>query len=605
VLTKFGSELWAEILVELKLDGDDDLLHMEQYYEDEATLALVGAAAKVLGVGFDEVLMVYGEYFVDVLHMGGHLRMMRTMGENIQDFLGNVNHLHYGLERRFKEADFPRFSVSTNEDPDTFSISYLSSRGAALAALVEGVLSRAAARLHHQRIDMFRLSEPLEGYLVSWRVRATSIPPERRLPVPDCGEKALAAGGLWHSILSSLACGGSSRGSKRSAVRKSSGRLLWRQRRDLDRLEARVRSHPCPAELLMKAVSAKHVAAEWDDIDSLDKASGFWETKVGVLADYELSRPASKAHRFVTHSWSPPANWEDIMGKECSYADIKAMELYMVAKDIAEQELDKNSSWEDVAFWVDKCCIPQQHPLTRRCITLIEEFIRRSDGMVVLFSWDYFDRLWCVYEWAAFLVHQSAEQVEMCVEFFLRPSTRALYLHSIKTFSVRNAKCFHEPDRVLLKDKIYQYYISEAAFERFAKYTVIAVLSRIAVHRSGRSAREMEEELRPLRALAEELQLPALKEALLKPNPILWRRRALRARTWGRTLSEKSDSAEKAGMGRTDSLSNLASSLNWQMGYRASIDAWFKTEVLPVLAMVKAECVRSDITRDQFIKVLI
>ena len=288
--------------------------------------------------------------------------------------------------------------------------------------------------------------------------------------------------------MASLACG--------AKPRKADPGLTYRQRRALDHLETRVRGHTDPASLLMHAVRAEHVAAEWDNIETMDKASAFWGTKVGSAADYQLSRPSQTAQRFVTHSWSPPGNWKEVMGETCSYADIKAMELYMVAKDIAEDELDEGSSWKDVTFWVDKCCIPQQHPLTQRCIELIEEFIRRSDGMVVLFSWDYFDRLWCVYEWAAFLVYHSAAKVQICSEMFLRPSTRALFMDSIRNFSVRNAKCFHAPDRALLKEKISQYYVSEAAFERFAKCTAIAVLSRSAVHRAGRSAWEMEVELR-------------------------------------------------------------------------------------------------------------
>lgn len=354
-----------------------------------------------------------------------------------------------------------------------------------------------------------------------------------------------------------------------------------------------------------------------DDIATLNKASAFWGTKVGRPCDYELSSPVETAHRFVTHSWSAPGNWKDVMGDRCSYADIKAMELYMVAKDIAEEELVADRSWKDVTFWVDKCCIPQQHSLTEMCIGMIEEFIRRSDGMVVLFSWDYFDRLWCVYEWAAFLVHHSAANVHICSEMFLRPATRALYMDSIRNFSVRNAKCFHEPDRALLKDKISQYYVSEAAFERFAKCTAIAVLSRSAVHRAGRSTWEMEAELEPLRELCQELGLPGLRAALLKPDPILWRRRAVGERTWSKALPSSSvakvssmDSADSdVGSGSmgpartlgsrqgsmtsrsTNASTSGSNSLNWQMGYKARIEIWFVKDVLPIVEAVKAECV--------------
>ena len=43
---------------------------------------------------------------------------------------------------------------------------------------------------------------------------------------------------------------------------------------------------------------------------------------------------------------------------------------------------------------------------------------------------------------------------------------------------MRQAQCFNPSDRAILKEKIAENYVSEPAFERFAKCTVIAVLSR-------------------------------------------------------------------------------------------------------------------------------
>ena len=31
------------------------------------------------------------------------------------------------------------------------------------------------------------------------------------------------------------------------------------------------------------------------------------------------------------------------------------------------------------------------------CVLLLEEFIKLSDGLVVIVTWTYFERLWCVY----------------------------------------------------------------------------------------------------------------------------------------------------------------------------------------------------------------
>ena len=47
-------------------------------------------------------------------------------------------------------------------------------------------------------------------------------------------------------------------------------------------------------------------------------------------------------------------------------------------------------------------------------VARIEGFLKRCDGMVVLFSWHYFERLWCVFEWACFLVWHEPQSLHVC-----------------------------------------------------------------------------------------------------------------------------------------------------------------------------------------------
>ena len=82
------------------------------------------------------------------------------------------------------------------------------------------------------------------------------------------------------------------------------------------------------------------------------------------------------------------------MGKGVLYSDMKAAEVCGVAKDLAATVLGDYKKWTEIKLWVDKCCIPQTHALMPTCVGLLEEFIRRSDGMIVLLSWHYFERLW-------------------------------------------------------------------------------------------------------------------------------------------------------------------------------------------------------------------
>ena len=75
-----GQEVWDRILQELSVADDSAILDLETQYDDATTVAGVTAAAKVLGVEFDDALRAYGGYFVEYVNAGGHLRMLRSMG---------------------------------------------------------------------------------------------------------------------------------------------------------------------------------------------------------------------------------------------------------------------------------------------------------------------------------------------------------------------------------------------------------------------------------------------------------------------------------------------------------------------------------------------
>lgn len=122
------------------------------------------------------------------------------------------------------------------------------------------------------------------------------------------------------------------------------------------------------------------------------------------------------------------------MGRGVRYSDVKTAEISNVAKDLATVQFGDHSRWNDIHFWVDKTCIPQGEPeLMRWCVGLLEEFLVLSDGLVSM-SWTYFERLWCVYEWACFLVFHGSESITLCASAVVRPTTLPHLLASIRDF---------------------------------------------------------------------------------------------------------------------------------------------------------------------------
>lgn len=599
IITKFGQDKWTSILRELDVQDEAVILDAHKQYDDATTVAGVEATCKVLGISWDDALEAYGAHFVAYVYLGGYGRMLKSMGDNLQDFLRNVNHMHQYLERHFRESSFPVWGVDPEGD-GSFLLSYTSSRGLALKGIIRGLLSEAGRRLFEQKVVVEELEETRPGFLLTMRVHTEMLPEaDRAAPLASVDPEHRKLASLWHQCLASLgrsaaamdqvmpfastcmpnSCAGASRteiDEEEDTPRASEEDDLY-----LDSLADKVQRNPVnAADVLMRAVPAGRVCAEWKDEASLANARVFWETYGCDTRYFSYSEAASRASRFVSHSWRPPQNWAEVMGQSASYAEVKATELTIVARDLVARGMEQSprsshapESWKEVLFWVDKCCIPQGHALVKEYFARIEDFIQRSDGMVVLLSWQYFQRLWCIYEWASFLAHHAATEVQLCVDAFLKPSTRQLYLRSIAQFSVSGARCDVEADRAVLRAKIHQHFYSEAAFESFVKCTAVALLAQTAVRRAGRNVSEYHSEVAPWVELAEEIGMSDLAAALRTAKPSAWRAEAMRL-------------GDRACLGRD--------SRPWLERYNGLIDGWFEQHVAPIILLEKHECVRRE-----------
>eukprot|EP00931_Biecheleriopsis_adriatica_P040261 TRINITY_DN23061_c0_g1_i2.p1 TRINITY_DN23061_c0_g1~~TRINITY_DN23061_c0_g1_i2.p1 ORF type:complete len:676 (+),score=151.05 TRINITY_DN23061_c0_g1_i2:46-2073(+) len=592
VVSKFGAEQWSSICRELDVCDDSSILDSSKQYDDETTIAAGNAVCKVLGVTWDDALRVWGSHFVAFVHKGGHWRMLESMGSDLPELLQNLNTIHYNLERSMRSCKFPYFQTGPGEG-DSLTFSYMSSRGEALAALLEGVLPELAARLFMQKLSMQRLAVPQDGYNATWTLTMQHLAePEEAPEATGLAEAVVArAGASWHDALVSMCCAGDQRTD--GAPHKSESEVnvspsetaatdevspmsqQWTEPlaaardEELDKLETLARTSSDPAGSLMRGVPCSYVCADWGDTERLKSTAEFWRTNVGDARHFAWAKPSERVLRFVSHSWNPPPNWHEMMGIACDYGEMKATQLKLVAMDIAEAE---NVELEDVTFWVDKCCIPQHHTLMPTCVSLIEEFLHRCDGMVVLLTWQYFEKLWCMYEWASFLVYHEPQDIHICADAFYRPATVSLYIESIKSFAVNSAKCEDERDRRMLQNKVNQYYTSIEDFELFARCTAIALVAASTCRRSSRGQQHYETEFLPWVKLAEELGFTQVAEALLKARPQEWRRTAMQSSFFGGLESR-----------------------SWQQRFTALQDEWFYAEVVPVLEVFKARAVKRDI----------
>src|SRR3954464_6808032 len=109
VLSRFGEAKWDEICRKAAV-GEADFVSMEKY-PDETTYRLVGAASEVLNTPAADVLELFGEYWTVYSAEAGFGHLLEVAGNNLVDFLRNLDNMHTHIVLPFPKLDPPPFPV--------------------------------------------------------------------------------------------------------------------------------------------------------------------------------------------------------------------------------------------------------------------------------------------------------------------------------------------------------------------------------------------------------------------------------------------------------------------------------------------------------------
>lgn len=165
-------------------------------------------------------------------------------------------------------------------------------------------------------------------------------------------------------------------------------------------------------------------------------------------------------------------------------------------------------------------------------------------------------------------MYHDFTKMHICVDAFMRSSTRPSFVKAIKDISVDKSLCFDEKDRITLRNKVKSYYESQQSFEEFVKMSAIALLTvgevRLA-SRHGTDASDLNG-LDVWISLSIELRFDELADALKKATPRLWREDSMRK-------DRKS----------------------WQNIFNQHITTWFAECVVPVLDKKRKTSVRKRV----------
>lgn len=136
VTSSFGQETWERIRQEA---GVQEVAFVGMNpYPDEVTYNLVGAGSKVLGLPAEQILEAFGIYYMTFSAKEGYGPMLKMMGDNLPEFLHNLNPMHERLKLTFPKLKPPLITV-TDETPNSLHVHYHSDRPA-LAPFVVGLL---------------------------------------------------------------------------------------------------------------------------------------------------------------------------------------------------------------------------------------------------------------------------------------------------------------------------------------------------------------------------------------------------------------------------------------------------------------------------------
>jgi Haem-NO-binding len=136
VKSRFGEEIWQQIRQKAAVENDT-FLSMEGY-PDDVTHRLVKAGSEVLGLSPAEIMQAFGEFWVQYTATEGYGELLDMSGDDLPEFLQNLDNLHARVGVSFPQLKPPSFE-STEVDENTLTLEYRSAREG-LAPMVIGLV---------------------------------------------------------------------------------------------------------------------------------------------------------------------------------------------------------------------------------------------------------------------------------------------------------------------------------------------------------------------------------------------------------------------------------------------------------------------------------
>lgn len=158
VCSSFSEDTWE--MIRQKAEVDIDAFISMEAYPDDVTHRLVHAASEVMEMSATEILKAFGEYWVLYTAKEGYGEMLEMAGDNLPDFLQNLDNLHARVGLIFPQLKPPSFQC-THMQTDSLQLHYHSTQEG-LAPMVSGLLKGLGAKFETE-VDVTQTSSREQG----------------------------------------------------------------------------------------------------------------------------------------------------------------------------------------------------------------------------------------------------------------------------------------------------------------------------------------------------------------------------------------------------------------------------------------------------------
>ncbi|MFM7194279.1 MAG: heme NO-binding domain-containing protein [Bacteroidota bacterium] len=168
IVENFGTEKWSEIC-RISDFPDEEFVAMSPY-PDALTYTLVGNASKVLGADASVLLDKFGEYWVLYTANEGYGDLLSLSGNNLAEFLGNMDMLHNRIAGIMPDLKPPKFRTRNQQDR-SIELEYYSHREGLtpmIFGLIRGLGKRFGQECTIEQIQERKSIEDCHVFKISW-----------------------------------------------------------------------------------------------------------------------------------------------------------------------------------------------------------------------------------------------------------------------------------------------------------------------------------------------------------------------------------------------------------------------------------------------------